>query len=696
MSIASEIERLENAKNALKQALIDAGNTISSSATIDTYISPINSSLGNDETTSKLLLGEFSLGNLTKLIFSPGVNTAVTGALKGAASLTELVLPFIGDKKNEQWDNLDHFPLGFIFGNQSFSGAKQITQRYKNAAGNLVYANYYIPETLKKIGVNAAKILPTGALSGLNLLLDKITISNSADYVQEGAIGTDVKEIQLPYAGYTKYGDMKTRGGGEEYPFGYIFGNYYNNTTEAVPVSQHYHDRYRDIHTQTYYVPKNLKKIVLTGDYSSNPISGYDTPYIPYGAFENMTTLEEVILPDTLKILGCEAFLNCKNLQSITIPGSITDIQNCDVTGNNSSHPFAGCSSLASIIVEPNNAGYYVKNNCLYHTLNDEEEVLMTPTKDVTNILQDDKLVYIGGRAFFNFTTLPSRFILPNNVKWIEREAFCGSNLVSIEVPSNLQYIDNYAFWDCDKLIEIYDKSNLGITAGSTDNGYIGYYARNIYTPNSGSSKLSTVDNVTLFTDAGDVLAMGYNGSSTNVTIPNTATEVYKKFAKYNTLITSVVIGDNVHTIGEQAFNNCSNLSTISFGTNVNAINDNAFSNCTGLISVTVPDGVTSLGYSVFYGCTNLTTVSLGAGISSIPSDTFNCVNSSYNYNGNLTSLTLNYPGVCTVNSSSLPRSSQRSYTVYVPAAYVSAYEADSEWQYYINNNFLTIQAISA
>ena len=77
-------------------------------------------------------------------------------------------------------------------------------------------------------------------------------------------------------------------------------------------------------------------------------------------------------------------------------------------------------------------------------------------------------------------------------------------------------------------------------------------------------------------------------------------------------VITSVVIGDGVTSIGSFAFSGCSNLSTISFGSGLTTIFSYAFQNCTNLTEVTLPASVTTIQQS-FGGCTNLTTVTLNS-----------------------------------------------------------------------------------
>ena len=132
-----------------------------------------------------------------------------------------------------------------------------------------------------------------------------------------------------------------------------------------------------------------------------------------------------------------------------------------------------------------------------------------------------------------------------------------------------------------------------------------------------------------------------------------------------------MTIGNNVTSIGENAFEFCSSLTSvyitdiaawcnISFSNSssnplyyahnlylnnepvtdltipngVTSIVDGAFASCNSLITVTIPGSVTSLGPSVFSGCSNLTSVTIGNGVTSIGEYTFS-------YCSSLTSVTI-------------------------------------------------------
>ena len=75
--------------------------------------------------------------------------------------------------------------------------------------------------------------------------------------------------------------------------------------------------------------------------------------------------------------------------------------------------------------------------------------------------------------------------------------------------------------------------------------------------------------------------------------------------------ITSVEIGDEVITIGANAFKGCTGITEVTYWKhtgNLKTIGEGAFRGCTSLQKVLLADGVTTIGNYAFYGCTSLGT----------------------------------------------------------------------------------------
>ena len=95
---------------------------------------------------------------------------------------------------------------------------------------------------------------------------------------------------------------------------------------------------------------------------------------------------------------------------------------------------------------------------------------------------------------------------------------------------------------------------------------------------------------------------------NTNVTIPSSIEYGGKQYS--------------VTSIGDQAFNG-SDLTSVTIGNNVTSIGQEAFKGCSGLTSVNIGDNVTSIGQSAFYGCSELTSVNIPNSVKYIEEATF-------------------------------------------------------------------------
>lgn len=161
--------------------------------------------------------------------------------------------------------------------------------------------------------------------------------------------------------------------------------------------------------TMVFSVDKNKKDVEIP-ELVTYKNATYLVTSIGDAAFQKNSTVESVVLPNSITSIGEIAFGACTNLKSINIPSSVTEIGTA---------AFYGCSNLQSITIPD---GIKTIANCLFWGC-----VRLT---DVT---------------------------LPNSVTFIGEEAFREClTLVSIAIPSYVTEIDKNAFQNCQKLKNVY------------------------------------------------------------------------------------------------------------------------------------------------------------------------------------------------------------------------------------------------
>lgn len=70
--------------------------------------------------------------------------------------------------------------------------------------------------------------------------------------------------------------------------------------------------------------------------------------------------------------------------------------------------------------------------------------------------------------------------------------------------------------------------------------------------------------------------------------------------------IKTIIIGNKIEHIGNNAFNGCVELKNVTIPTRVSSIGNGAFKNCTSLSKVVLSSNITSIGFSTFAGCIGL------------------------------------------------------------------------------------------
>ena len=90
--------------------------------------------------------------------------------------------------------------------------------------------------------------------------------------------------------------------------------------------------------------------------------------------------------------------------------------------------------------------------------------------------------------------------------------------------------------------------------------------------------------------------------------------------------LTSVTAGDSLKEIGKGAFFMCGNLTSLALKEGVMTIGEEAFSCCNALKNVSIPSTVTTIGKGAFNACYSITHINIPMGVQSIEQSTFqNC-----------------------------------------------------------------------
>ena len=374
-------------------------------------------------------------------------------------------------------------------------------------------------------------------------------------------------------------------------------------------------------------------------------------------AFDGMTALEDVEIPDSVTYIGEYAFDYCP-LKKVEIPSGLTvinkgvffhtqiselNLKNVTEIGDGA---FSMCNNIKEVDLSKVKKLGTSFRNCkklekitlpeTFETLGRAfegtpwENALPNGVNCLANYVYcvkgklESEILDLSGKEYSGITGIVGyifdinnckdlRFLnLSENITKLERHAFNScSNLMQVKLGKQVELIDEYAFNGCFRVFEIYNMSKIEITAGAGENGGIARFARIIH---------KNAEEQSVFTLTSD----GYYFMELNENGEDKAYLVTAVEKKSNSLVLpqSVNLNGKIYNeygIAYVAFSGFGYFDCVNLGNAVTSIEAGAFNDCF-VSEFVMGDGITSFGISCLPKC--IVRLTIGKNVTEIVKDT--------------------------------------------------------------------------
>ncbi|MGM9837235.1 MAG: leucine-rich repeat protein [Paludibacteraceae bacterium] len=328
------------------------------------------------------------------------------------------------------------------------------------------------------------------------------------------------------------------------------------------------------------------RNLYIDGELVTNLVIPNGVTSIGNYAFYNCSNLTSIIIPESVTDIGEYAFGNCSPVQILAVPKTVTEI-GADAFLYIPSVIYAGAATGspwgAQSVVDGSMLGWFY--------FEDEEQTIL---KQCNIAAQGD-------------------IIIPETVTTIKDGAFRNcTGITSITIPESVTTIGSSVFYGC-----------TGLTS-------VVWNAKNCRCSDSNSSPFWAIDSqITSFIFGNEVdtipAYLCQNMSNlTTITIPESVTSMgWGIFSNCKAIASIVWNAKNCADFVVPRFHNdynslfdskyVSHVKSFTFGDKVERIPNLVCSGMSGLTSITIPENVTSIGDRAFYDCTGLTSITWNA-----------------------------------------------------------------------------------
>ncbi len=468
--------------------------------------------------------------------------------------------------------------------------------------------------------------------------------------------------------------------------------------------------------------PVNENKLEIKYNVTLNNLPcEVDSVVIAKDGFSHPEVVENLIIGEGIKVIGDNAFKECKNLAQVELPSSLTSI---------GADAFNGCTKLTKLWLPSNlkAIGNNAFRDCKLTHISYDGDELPTINKNVfsnysaylfiskgtdynkevwsdfarfyegkfigESTYDGNKYLYLkqkdGSRTAVLLSNTggqipndPISFVDPKTsepndytVTIIGKEAFLGKDLTNLErLPESIEMIEENAFKNSrlSKLKSL--PSNLkkiGKYAFSGNNLVTLEFPSSLTIIEDGAFKDNRMlESMTMKEGLETIGADAFNGCTSleKLELPKSLMSIGDYAFSKNSKLESLTIQEGLNTIaiGAYAFNECTSLKVLKLPKNLRSIGNYAFNANTNLKNLTLSEGIETIGAYSFKGCSSLKMIELPSSLTSIGTGAFDDCNSLTEVISNLTAV------IASRNPLSLPYT-----TLYVPEGTNDEY---SEWK---------------